>query len=374
MMNNFAAIIFSDSYKGESNILAEGRTLASVPFCGRFRMIDFVLSGLVSAGARNVAVITKRNYASLEDHLGGGKYWDLDHRNSGLRILSPFYKTQNNNEVFMARGKLDALRSVQPYIDWLKEEYVVLTNANVVANFDFREMFDFHVQSGADITALYSTQTVNRSGDLEFHLTENGRVGDMTYSTGDGEKLVHRALGAYVIKRSLLLELIRRADEHDYYSLEKYLLINNVSSLRIMGFEHHGFAGVVHTVKDYYDTSMLMLDGEVRNGLFLEERPIMTRTRDSVPALYRYNSHVENSLIADGCVIDGAVKNSIIFRNVIVKKGAVIENSIVMQNCVIGEDSEIRFSVLDKNITISAGKTLSGAAECPVVFLKDTKI
>ena len=133
-MNLFAGIIFSDAYSGNHNMLAEHRTLASIPFCGRFRTIDFILSSLVNSYVDNVAVVTKRNYASLEDHLGGGRYWDLDHRSSGLRILSPFYRTENNTEVFMARGKLDALRSVQPYIKNLKEEYVVLTNANIIAN------------------------------------------------------------------------------------------------------------------------------------------------------------------------------------------------------------------------------------------------
>lgn len=372
-MNLFAGIIFSDSYSGGTNLLAENRTLASIPFCGRFRTVDFVLSSLVNAGVDNVAVVTKRNYASLEDHLGGGRYWDLDHRSSGLRILSPFYRTENNNEVFLARGKLDALRSVQPYIRSLKEEYVVLTNANIIANIDFDSAFDFHIESGADITALYSPLCA-APGGLEMHIDDNGRVREMTYILDENADAKNASLGVYIMKRSLLLDIIRYADEHDHYSFEKYALIKNTDSLNIMGFEHKGFAGVINTVKNYYDISMLMLKEEIRSQIFLQERQIMTRVMDTVPVLYKYNASVENSLIADGCRIDGTVKNSIIFRNVTIETGAQVENSIIMQNSVIEKSCGLNYVILDKNIHVSEHKFLHGALEYPYVFVKDTKI
>lgn len=372
-MNLFAGIIFSDSYAGNTNLLVQNRTLASIPFCGRFRTVDFILSSFVNSGVDNVAVVTKRNYASLEDHLGGGRYWDLDHRSSGLRILSPFFKTENNNEVFMARGKLDALRSVQPYIKDIKEEYIVLSNANVIANIDFDSVFDFHIESGADITAVYSKLSGSKS-DLEVKTDDSGRIRELTYIVDGGEDKKDTALGIYVMKRSLLLDIIRRADEHDHYSFEKYALIKNTNDFKIMGYEHKSFAGLIHTVKNYYDISMIMLEDEIRRQVFLPERPVMTRVMDTVPALYKYNANVENSLIADGCRIDGTVRNSIIFRNVTIESGAVVENSIIMQNSVIEKNCGLGYVILDKNIYVSEHKFLRGAPEYPYVFVKNTKI
>ncbi len=371
-MSNFAGIIFSDMYDGDTNVLAKIRALASVPFCGRFRMVDFMLSSLVNAGVDNVAVITKRNYASLEDHLGRGSYWDLNHRNSGLRLLSPFYKTANNNEVFLARGKLDALRSVKPHIEGMREEYVVLCNGNVIANIDFDCVLDQHIYSGADITAVCA-QT-GRIGENDLVVSMDGdRITGLTYGAGDPSDSAV-SLGVYVMKRTLLLDIIRRADEGDYYSFEKYALIKNTEKLNITGFMHGRFAGIVHTVRDYYDVSMQMLDRSVRDQLFRPDFPIMTRVMDTVPVLYSYNADVENSIIADGCRIDGVVRNSIIFRNVVIETGAVVENSIILQNSVIEGDSMIDHVILDKNVKVTSGKTLRGAPEYPYVLEKGTVI
>ena len=176
------------------------------------------------------------------------------------------------------------------------------------------------------------------------------------------------------MKREMLLDIIKRADAHDYYSFDKYALIKNVDNFKIKGFEHDGFAEIIYSVKDYYETSMKTLDREISRDIFNVQRPIMTRNKDSVPTLYHYNAKIENSVIADGCHIDGTVRNSIIFRNVTVEAGAVIENSIVMQNSVIGAGSTLDCVILDKNITVSANKHLCGAEEYPYVFVKDTKI
>lgn len=372
-MNMFSSIIFADSYDHAGNELTSKRALASIPFGGRFRLIDFILSALVNAGVANVAVMPKKNYASLEDHLGGGKYWDLDHRNSGLKILSPFFKTELNSEVFRARGKLDALRSVQPNIRSLKEEYIVITSSNLVANIDFEEIFDFHLKNGADITAVYSKTSQNGIGALELTL-DGKRVTDITYTTEKSDSKKNISLNIYVMKRDLLLDIIRIADAHDHYNFEKYALIKNTQSLKILGYEHKEFVRRINTVHDYYETSMQILNEDIRSVIFNKERPIMTRVKDSVPVLYQYNAKISNSLIADGCKIDGTVKNSIIFRNVTIQTGAVVENCIIMQNTVIGRESELKNVILDKNIKISEKKQLCGDTECPYVLSKGSEI
>lgn len=372
-MNQFSAIIFSDSYKEQNNPLVINRTLSSIPFGGRFRMVDFVLSSLVNAGVANVAVVTKRNYASLEDHLGGGRYWDLDHRNSGLRILSPFFRSENNNEVFQARGRLDALRSVKTYVKSIREEYVVLTDANLIANIDFEKIFDTHIDSGADISVVYTKTQPRHATSLVLDVDDTDKIRDITFG-GEAGKDANVSMNIYIMKRDLLLDIINKADAHDYYSFEKYALINNLNTLLIKAVEHTGFADIVFSVGDYYNTSMKLLSDDTRSDIFNTDRPIMTRAKDSVPVLYHYNAKVENSLIADGCHIDGTVRNSIIFRNVTIEAGAVIENSIVMQNTVIGAGSTLNCVILDKNTKISANKNLCGAPEYPYVFGKNTEI
>ena len=372
-MNKFSSIIFADAYSHTTTELVNKRTLSSIPFGGRFRLVDFILSSLVNAGASNVAIIPKSNYASLTDHLGGGKYWDLDHRNSGLKILSPFFRTDNNTEVFRARGKLDALRSVKPYIADLKEEYIVITNGNIVANIDFAKAFDQHIKTGADITAVYAHLTSKDTRNLEFDIASDGRISQIVYGNADGnEKNI--SLNVYIMKKNLLMDIISYADAHDLYSFDKYALINNVENLKIVGYEHKEYASIIYTLQDYYNTNMALLCEKTREEIFTSERPVMTRVKDSVPVLYQYNAKISNSLIADGCKIDGTVKNSIIFRNVTVETGAVIENCIIMQNCVIGKNANLKCAVLDKNITISENKQLCGDKDYPFVAAKNTKI
>ena len=373
MKNLFSALIFSDTYSSEPIEITKERTLASIPFAGRFRTVDFVLSSLVNADVSNVAVITKRNYASLEDHLGSGAHWDLDHRNSRLRILSPFFKTANNNEAFMARGRLDALRSVQVYIKSIKEDYVVLTGGNLIANIDFESVFSAHLESGADITTVYANTVSTSSLDVIMDMDESGRVNELTYSTGEGA-CADVSLNIYVLKRDLLVDIIRKADAYDYYNFEKHVLITGAKELNIVGFKHDGYARIIRSVKDYYETSMEMLSREVRGEVFDPSRPVITRPMDTVPVLYEYNAKIENSLIADGCRIDGTVKNSIIFRNVVVETGAVVENCIIMQNCVIGRDSVLKSVVADKNTVISPNKQLVGDEKYPYVLSKGQNI
>ncbi len=373
MNNMFSALVFSDTYEDTFNELVKDRTHASIPFAGRFRTIDFVLSSLVNANISNVAVITKNNYASLDEHLEGGRYWDLNHRNSGLRILSPFFKTENNSEAFMARGRLDALRSVQIHIKSIKEDYVVITNANVVANIDFENVFKSHINSGADITAVYSKQRSLSCADLVVDVDKNSKITEITYSNGDGETK-NTSLNIYVMKRDLLLDIISVADAHDYYNFEKYVLVRGVSMYNINGYEHKEYAKVLRTVCDYFEASMKMLNSSVRGEIFMTKRPIVTRPRDSVPTLYQYNAKVENSLVADGCKIDGTVKNSIIFRNVTIETGAVVENSVIMQNCVIKRDSRLNCVVIDNDCTVSEEKNLCGDKYYPYVIEKSTKI
>lgn len=318
LTKKFSAVIFSDTY--ENNRLTRLRAISALPFAARFCLVDFILSSLVNAGVANIYVITNKSCPLLEKHLSGGRYWDLNHRNSGLKILPTG---------FIARDMADALGCVKQSLRAVKEEYVVLCSANLIANIDFENVFDFHVRSKADVTLVYS----------DSHLQK-------------------QKLGIYVMKRSLLLDIIEHGHLPGYAKTAEYT--------------HYEYSRSVFSLRDYYDANMDMLDKEKRNQLFNENRPVMTNINDSIPVLYRYNARVENSLIADGCEIDGTVRNSILFRNVSVKTGAVIENSIIMQNGIIGRDCIIKNVVADENLWATDGKEIYGVADYPFLIQNDT--
>ena len=370
-----SAIIFSGSYAIESGELSRRRTLASIPFAGRFRTIDFILSSLVAAGIRDVGVVTKENYSSLEDHLGGGRYWDLDHKNTGLKILSPYSANPAGvGEHF--RGKLDALRSFVKYIELLEGEYIVLANGNTVANVDIQGALEQHISTGADITAVYAKMQSGFYANLQAACPESGqRITGFAYcdrdSAGDFKNVL---LNVYILKRDFLLSFLKRAQIYDYYGLERQMLINRVDEFKIYGYEHSGYARIIYTNRQYYKASMELLDQNVRRELFNPMRPVMTKTKDTAPTIYEYGAKVQNSLIADGCKIDGCVKNSIIFRDVVIEAGAVVDSCVIMQSSIIRKNAKLFAVITDKNTTVSDSVQLMGSPDYPYLLQKWTVI
>lgn len=370
-----SAIIFTGSYTIENGELSKNRTLASIPFAGRFRTIDFILSSLVAAGIRDVGVITKENYGSLEDHLGGGRYWDLDHKNTGLKILSP-YSTNvvGNGEHF--RGKLDALRSVQPYLERTEGEFVVLANGNTIANIDINAAIDDHIRTNADVTAVYTEMDDIFYANMYVLTDMNRRIFQAAYCSDKEDRNFKKMvlLNVYIVRRDFLLKFLKRANIYDYYGLERELLINRTDEFIIRAHRHKGWARIIYTNRQYYEASMELLKPEVRAQLFLKERPVMTKTKDTCPTLYERGARIENSLIADGCRIDGTVRNSIIFRDVVIQKGAVVEDCVIMQSSNIGAYAKLSAVIADKNTSVSNGVQLMGSPDYPYLLQKWTVV
>lgn len=365
--NNVLGVIFSNSQDESLPELTGNRTMASVPFGGRYRLIDFTLSGMVNAGICKVGVITKSNYQSLMDHISTGKPWDLSRKHAGLFLLPPF----GNSNTGKYRNKIEALNGIMQFIQHSREEYVILSDCNAVCNPDYSEMLQFHSASGADITVVYKHGVVpkNISHSMVFNVGEDNRVSDIVINPGlDGE--LNYAVNIYVMSKALLERLIIDAASRSYTSFTTDILQRGQKNLRLMGYEIRSYCTVIDSMLKYFRTSMDLLKPEIRAQLFHKDSPIYTKIRDEMPTRYGMESVVKNSLIADGCIIEGEVENCILFRGVSVGRGAVIKNSIVMQGTYIGDKANLNNVITDKSVTIKPDTYLSGAITYPIYLGK----
>ena len=337
------------------------RTMGSVPFAGRYRLIDFALSTMVNSGITKVGVITKSNYQSLMDHLGTGKPWDLSRKTEGMYILPPFSLFGRNT----SGNKLQSIKGISSFISQSNEEYVLLSDCNVVWNMDIDEIMDFHKANNADITIVYQNGIAPSLENLMVFDMDGNTVKDITFNPPKDEKVNYSA-NIILMSKQLLERLINDAVSQNYDSLERDLIKGNVSRLKICGFEAKGFVRMIDSMLSYYSVSMELLNVNNRNELFDKERPIYTKVRDDMPAIYGLGSSVKGSLVSSGCIIDGEVENSILFRGVRIEKGAVVKNSIIMQDSFIGTGSSLNCVVLDKKVAITPHKHLSGDASYPV--------
>ena len=363
-------IVFSNMHDDRMGDLTMVRTMGSVPYGGRYRLVDFALSNMVNAGIRDVGMITKSNYHSLMDHVGSGREWDLARKIGGLTILPPYARAKAG----MYRGNLDALNGIYAFLASSKAKYVLLCDCDIVANIDYNAMLAAHEESGAGVTILCGRYDVapHHGEDLILSIQENGFLRDAFQSAGvGGEQDVY--MNAAIFDRELLLRLTADGVSHGQYSINGVISeqarSNNVYCYRCGGWSYH-----IHNLTEYFAANMALLDEKVRQELFLPERPILTKIRDEAPAKYGLSSSVKNSLVADGCIIEGTVENSVIFRGVKIGQGAVVKNSIIMQSTVVNNNAELEYVVLDKDVLIKDGRRLAGYLTYPLYVPKKSHI
>ena len=367
---NIVGIVFSNAYDECVSELTGIRTMGSVPFACRYRLIDFALSNMVNSVIEKVGVITKSNYQSLMDHVGTGKPWDLSRKNDGLFILPPF----STNETGGNRDKLASLKGIAGFIRRSDEEYVLLSDCNVVHNLDFDALMDFHTAKNADVTIVYKNGKIPALKDvIVLDMDADNKAKKVSVSPVTDEN-VNYSLNMILMKKSLLERLLNDAVSLNYTDFEADLIQRNVAKLNIYGFEAKGHSFTIDSMQSYYKANMELLNVEKCDDLFNPERPIYTKVRDDMPAIYGIGSDVKNSLIADGCIIEGTVENSILFRGVRVEKGAVVKNSILMQGTFVAQDATVNCVVADKSVVITPNKTLSGAENYPVYIGKEIVI
>ena len=370
--NKVTGIIFSNTHDDIITQLTENRTLGSVPFGGRYRLIDFPLSNMVNSGIYEVGVITKYNYQSLIDHLGPGREWDLSRKVGGLHILPPF----GNANYGLYRGKMDALSGALGYLTHSNAKHVVMSDCNIVANIDLRPMVEQHISTGADITVMYKPEYITEEDSQHSTLltvNNDKRIRDVVINSSlSGRHNVN--LNVIVMEKNSLIRLINEASSKGMYSFERNILQEKKDEMKIYGYQYDGFVRKINSMKGYFQANMDLLSYEARNILFPAERAVYTKIRDEVPVKYGIDAIVRNSLIADGCVIDGEVDNCILFRGVHVKEGAMVKNSIIMQGAVIGQKCEVNYTIADKNVTFSDYRSVTGTPSYPVFIAKNAVV
>lgn len=375
---NALGIIFPNSYDSLVPELVAERLMASIPFAGRYRMVDFVLSSMVNAGIDNISVIVRKNYHSLMDHLGSGREWDLTRKNGGLTIFPPYA----SNTVKVYGGRIEALASILDFLRDAKERYVVLSDANAAVNFDFKAMLDQHIESGADVTIAYKREEIpealrkpyDMTKELYYTLdiTDEGRVSQIQINSGN-EGIQNLSMNIYIIDREFLVTLVAEAYSRGMFYLDRDLLAPNLDRLNVKAFCFDGYVARICDIKSYFDENMKLLQDENIEGLFGGD-PIYTKIRDDNPTRYMEGSKVKNVMAADGCVIEGEVENSVLFRGVKVGKGAKVRNCVLMQDTVVEPGANVEYLISDKNVTITEGKEVHGADSFPVYVAKFKKV
>jgi len=367
--NNVLGIIYSNAYDYALSEITNLRTMGSVPFCSRYRLIDFPLSNFVNCGISKVGIITNSNYQSLMDHLGTGKAWDLSRKREGMFLLPPFHENNSGTN----SGRLEALGNIKNFLKYSKEEYVLLSDCNVICNYNLKNLMKFHKEKNADISIIYKHGTVPNLKDMMiFRHDDNGKVSEISIAE-ENFGVADYSTNIILLRKSLLERLINETASLNLSSFERDVLQRNVSHLNIYALECDGFFETIDSLQSYYDINRKLLDRDNMKLLF-NKNPIYTKDRDDMPAIYGLGSNVKNSLIADGCVIDGEVENSIIFRGARIAKGAVVKNCVIMQDCFISENVKLNSVIADKNVVIKPEKNLSGALTYPVYIGKGITI
>ncbi len=376
-MKDVMGLIYTGENDARLRELTQMRAVAALPVAGRYRVIDFALSSMVNSGVRNVGVITQKNYHSLMDHLGSGKEWDLHGKNNGLVILPPFLTREN---VGVYAGLVDAIHSNSGFLRRSRQEYLILATSHAILNIDFRDMLRAHVEKNADITVLYTDDPTMRrtfpGSDRIFYSTdEEGRIVGMEIDPSTPTR-EHAGIEICILKREMLRFLVDQAaadGQHDFSRAVLQMLIN-LGQSRIYGYEYKGRGWRIESVQDYFNFNMDLLDSRVRSELFTPDRPVYTKLRDDMPTRYIGDASLTNSLAADGCVIEGTVINSVLFRGVRVAKGAVVRNSVLMQDVEVQADAELDYCILDKQAVIRRKGRLIGPPAYPIVIAKDVVI
>lgn len=370
---NTLGIIFPNSYDTFVPDLVNVRLMGSIPFASRYRMIDFMLSSMSNCGIDTVAAIVNNNYQSVIDHLGSGRSWDLVRKNGGLKIFPPY--ADKSSKPY--RGRAGALANVLGFLNDQKKKYVVLADCHIAANFDFNKLVNSHIESGADITMVYREQEIPegflkvRDDSKGYYYTlglDDDKVTKI-YINSKEEGIQNFSLNIIVLERELLIDLITEASLLGKEWLERDVLIPQLNKLNVRGYKYDGYVACISNIKTYFDENMKLLDDYNLNALF-SPSPIYTKVRDDTPTRYVEGATVRNVMVADGCLIEGEVENSILSRGVKIAKGAKVKNCILMQDTVVEAGADIEYLIADKNVTVTAGKEMKGTDTYPVYIAK----
>jgi glucose-1-phosphate adenylyltransferase len=371
-MGNVLGLVFANMHDTTLGDMTKNRTMGSVMFGGRYRLIDFPLSNMVNSGISEVGVITKSNYQSLLDHLGSAREWDLARKKGGLYILPPF----GNVESTLYRGRIEALYGAMSFIKHSRAKYVILSDCDVVTNIDYKPIVAAHIESGADITAVAHTG-VYSSDDIKtstvFNVDADKNVTSVLINP-DISGTCTTSLNVFVMSMDFLIETVNDAMARGNVSFERNILQEKCREFKIKIYEYDNYFSKLNSPESYFKSNMALLEPENARKLFVPKRSIYTKVSDNAPVKYDLDSKVSNSLIADGCIIEGEVENSVLFRGVKVGKGAKVKNCILMQGTVVGDNAELNYLITDKNVSICENHILTSSPQYPMYVGKGASV
>lgn len=376
-MKNTLGIIIGFDGNNDLRELSEHRPVASVPFGGRYRVIDFMMSNLVNSGCYQVAVLMRDKYQSLLDHLGSGKDWDLSRKRGGMFLLPPNAFAPKSSPLVTEnyRTSLEALGSISDMLNKNKSEHVLICSADIVANIPLDEVMKEHKKSEADVTIVCTKNPEGGAFDMFLDLSPRHEVEDIRNGDNMGGKCKYKSMGIYIMKRKYLQSLLSDCVTHNLRSFERDAMQHVFKrGDRVHGYVFDKYSAKIENVKGYFSASMDMLDKDIRDQVFLKNRPILTKIYDEAPTYYGEDAEVSDSLIADGSRIEGTVENSIIFRGCTIAKDAIVKDSIVLPNSSIGEGVELSYVVTDKGVTVRENRKMIGGATYPVAIAKNATV
>ena len=370
---NVMGIIFTND--ADIGGLTNKRTMAALPFGGRYRQVDFALSNLSCAGVRHVGIIARHGYQSLMNHVGDGEEWGLEMTEGGLEFLTPYA----SSVTYEYRGKLESLHSA---IDFLKygieeDEYVVMIDSAVICNIDLAKVVAAHAASGKDVTVVTTKGITNGKKVVDFALkiAEDGTIEDMVVDYPAPAEY-QASMDIFVTTKKFLVEQIEFLVAHNWYHMDRDLVMGGWmhDKVSVNTYEFDGVAMYNESVEEYFRNSLSLVQKDVREDLFGKNHPVYTKVRDRVPSYYAEGCEVVNTVVADGCMLEGSVKNSVLFRQITVGAGAKIEDSIIMNDTVIGEGAELKNVILDKNVTVAPGAKLIGTPTNPIIIKRGESV
>ena len=364
-------IILAGGNNNRMRELSNKRAIAAMPIAGSYRSIDFALSNMASSHIQRVAVLTQYNARSLNEHLSSSKWWDFGRKQGGLFVFTPTITKENS---LWYQGTADAIYQNLEFLKSSHEPYVVIASGDCVYKMDYNKVLEYHIAKRADVTVVCTTcddpSEIERFGVLRMN--EDCRIEEFeekpmvsSYNT--------ISTGIYVIRRRQLIELIERAALEGRHDFVKDILIRYKNQKRIFGYKIKDYWKNIATVEDYFDANMDFLKPEIRNYFFKQYPDIYSKVDDLPPAKYNVGAKVENSLISSGCIVNGTVEDSVIFKKSFIGNNCYIKNSIILNDVYIGDNTHIENCIVESRDTIRANSFYRGEDEIKIVIEKNDR-
>ena len=364
-MNVMGIIFANDAVLGD---LTGKRTMASLPFGGRYRQVDFHLSNMAHAGIRHIGILSRYNYQSLMNHIGSGEEWGLELGEGGLEFLTPYAMSTTASY----RGKLENLYFAMDFLEYGPEdELVVMADSAVLSNMDLTKVLGSHVESGRDITIVTKSGIADgcKQLDLAVKVDDKGEITDMVVDYAAPADY-QASMDLFVLSKKWLIQQIKDHVAHNLFHMDRDLVMGqwqkNAITINVYPFD--GVAMFNESVEEYFRHSLDLIDKDVRHDLFGANHPVFTKVRDRVPSYYGEDCEIENCIVADGCILEGEAENSVLFRQVTICKDAEVKNCVIMNDTVVGAGSELKYVILDKDVTVRPGSKLIGTPKNPIII------